>query len=234
MSTSASHSVSSGGDVAPRNASGALSHEHDALLRARYRQWAHRYDQAFASYSERTLAEATRILGDPLPTRILDLACGTGLLIERLLRRTPTLQVTGVDLSEEMLARATARVEHNERVELLHGRAERIPATSGTFDAVVIANAFHLVEDQAAALRECRRVLRPAGSLVLVDWCRDAPEMRLLAWSLAATQRLRRRIVTLDQQQRLLANAGFRVVEARRFTAKPFWGLMGIRAISGG
>ncbi len=211
---------------------GSLSNEHvqDALLRERYRQWAPSYDGAFASYSERTLQEAVEALGTPLPRHILDLGCGTGLLVQRLTRSDPAVHVTGVDFSEDMLQKSRSHLSEQGCVRFIHGRADQIPAASRSFDAVVVANAFHLIRHGPAALSECRRVLRPGGSLVIVDWCRDFVPMRLFAWGLLLTQRLRRRIISMDAQQRMLANAGFRVTDARRFRARPVWGLMRVTA----
>lgn len=188
------------------------------------------YDRAFGDYSRQTLGEALSALGAPLPRRILDVACGTGLLIERLLELDPSVEIVGVDLSEEMLARARDRFAGRPRVTLAVGRAERLPTPDSSVDAIVIANAFHLVRDRPAALAECRRALVAEGRLILVDWCRDAWAMRLLALGLAATQRLRRDIVGLARQRRELEAAGFEVEEARRFRARPLWGLMVLRA----
>lgn len=204
--------------------------EQDRLLRDHYRSWSKTYDRAFRDYSAQTLAEAVDALGSPLPGRVLDLACGTGLLIERLLAVDPTLSIVGVDLSEDMLAHARRRFEGRAEVSLRSGRAEAVPLADASVDAVVIANAFHLVRDRAAALRECRRVLVPGGSLVIVDWCRDSVPMRVLARWLALSQRLERRIVGLRNLHDELESAGFRIDIARRFRAKPLWGLMTFRA----
>jgi ubiquinone/menaquinone biosynthesis C-methylase UbiE len=206
----------------------------DDLLQERYRSWADTYDRAFDAYSAATLSKAVEFLGDELPHCVLDLACGTGLLMERLLAdpraANAPLSLIGVDFSEDMLERARGRFEQRSGVRLLHGRAEQIPVASRSVDAVVVANAFHLVGDPQAALDECRRVLRPGGTLVLVDWCIDALPMRLLALGLAATQRLRRRIIGIGEQRAMLERAGFAVRRAERFRAKPMWGLMALAA----
>jgi ubiquinone/menaquinone biosynthesis C-methylase UbiE len=200
----------------------------DELLRARYRAWAPRYDRAFRRYSEVTLAKAIDLLGTPFPRRVLDLACGTGLLTESILRRAPSVHVIGVDLSEDMLAHARARVAafKGSDVQLLVGRAERLPLAGGSVDAIVIANAFHLVHDPDAALHECRRALCPGGRLVIIDWCRDALPIRLLALALRIGQRLERRIEGLGALARRVTSAGFFVERGERFTAPPLWGLM--------
>jgi hypothetical protein len=68
--------------------------------------------------------------------------------------------------------------------------------------------------------------------LVLIDWCRDAVSMRLLAAGLALTQRLRRRISGVQRQRLALVEAGFVIASARRFRAPPLWGMMAVRATS--
>jgi ubiquinone/menaquinone biosynthesis C-methylase UbiE len=213
-----------------RSGPDSVALEQDRLLREHYRSWSKTYDRAFRDYSSQTLAEAVDALGSPLPGRVLDLACGTGLLIERLVTLDATLSIVGVDISEDMLDHARRRFEGRSTIALRSGRAEAIPLPDASVDAVVIANAFHLVRDREAALRECQRVLVPGGSLVVVDWCRDALPMRVLAHGLALTQRLKRRIVGVRRMRAELEAAGFRVEIARRFRAKPLWGLMTFRA----
>ncbi len=237
--------------------------EQERHLRERYRRHAEDYDQAYASYSAQTLHAAERAIlsalaertlrGESSEPRILDLACGTGLLSERLLAIDQAIHVVGVDLSDEMLARARERILHtptreparertgeptrqpvrpvdSSRVSFLSGRAEAIPLASASVHAVVIANAFHLVREPNAALAECRRVLAPGGALVIVDWCNDFLSMRLLALGLRMTQRLERRVIGLAAMERLLAASGFAVREASHFRARPAWGMMVVRA----
>jgi ubiquinone/menaquinone biosynthesis C-methylase UbiE len=51
--------------------------------------------------------------------------------------------------------------------------ASSLPFADGSFDVVVSANAFHYFGDPASALQDMRRVLKPSGRLVILDWCRD-------------------------------------------------------------
>ena len=75
------------------------------------------------------------------PERILDMATGTGDLAIELARRIPGAQVTGVDLSERMLAEARRKVAARglaERVTLQQGDAERLAAADASFDAATV------------------------------------------------------------------------------------------------
>ncbi len=91
--------------------------------------------------------------------RIADIACGTGILSDRIERELHPDEIYGVDMSDGMLDQARAR---SNRVHWLRGPAERLPFDDGALDAVVTTSAFHFF-DQPAALREFHRVLAPGG-----------------------------------------------------------------------
>jgi ubiquinone/menaquinone biosynthesis C-methylase UbiE len=91
--------------------------------------------------------------------RIADIACGTGILSDRIEREIHPDEINGVDMSDGMLAQARAR---SDRVQWLRGPAEQLPFDDGALDAVVTTSAFHFF-DQPAALREFHRVLAPGG-----------------------------------------------------------------------
>jgi ubiquinone/menaquinone biosynthesis C-methylase UbiE len=84
--------------------------------------------------------------------------------VARLAREMPSVRTVGCDFSTGMLAHAAARTPHGRFV---RGDACRLPFADGAFDAVVSTEAFHWFPDQAAALREFRRVLAPGGRLML-------------------------------------------------------------------
>ncbi|BBY25864.1 class I SAM-dependent methyltransferase [Mycobacterium stomatepiae] len=98
-------------------------------------------------------------LRDHQSRRIADIACGTGILSDRIERELHPEVIYGVDMSDGMLAQARAR---SDRVQWRRGPAEQLPFDDGTLDAVVTTSAFHFF-DQPAALREFHRVLAPGG-----------------------------------------------------------------------
>ncbi len=95
--------------------------------------------------------------------RILDIASGTGLVAKALVHRGH--RVTGIDISEPMLARAEIRVPS---ATFVLGDAEALPFANDSFDAAVAAQAFHWL-DRTKALAEAIRVVRPGG-IVAVWW----------------------------------------------------------------
>jgi SAM-dependent methyltransferase len=98
---------------------------------------------------------------EPAPQRLLDVGCGTGHLARELLAAGH--HVTAVDFLPEALAAARADAPG---VGLLRADAGRLPLGAGAFDAVTMLDVLEHVDD-AAALAELRRVLRPGGLLVL-------------------------------------------------------------------
>jgi len=120
---------------------------------------------------------AVRMSGLKPTDEVLDAACGTGDL-SRAFAAAGAKRVVGLDFTPEMLA--IARTKRAGAVEFIEGDAMNLPFADASFDVVSIAFGIRNVSDPARALREFRRVLRPAGRLVVLEFSR--PRSRLLAW----------------------------------------------------
>lgn len=97
--------------------------------------------------------------------RVLDVACGTGVLACAAAERVgPDGAVTGLDPNDEMLAVARGK---SARIEWQDGRAESLPFAEASFDRVASQFGLMFFEDKAAGLGEMMRVLRPGGRLVV-------------------------------------------------------------------
>ncbi|MFI6654172.1 class I SAM-dependent methyltransferase [Streptomyces sp. NPDC050523] len=97
--------------------------------------------------------------------RLLDVACGTGIVTRRLASARPGLRVTGADLTSGMARMAAVRLPG--AVVLADSR--RLPFADATFDAVTSVWLLHLLDDAHAVrcvVAECARVLRPGGVYV--------------------------------------------------------------------
>jgi SAM-dependent methyltransferase len=98
--------------------------------------------------------------------RVLDVACGTGVLAIAAAERVGNGgEVIGLDPNEDMLAVARRKCS---RVEWKNGRAENLPFADASFDRVVSQFGLMFFEDRVAGLREMLRVLRPGGRLAIV------------------------------------------------------------------
>ncbi len=104
---------------------------------------------------------------------VLEVAVGTGLAFEQIVRRNPQGKNVGVDLSSGMLAKARKRLakgKHN-NYSLTQGSADALALPSGSVDVLVNGYMFDLIpfEKMDAILQEVKRVLKPSGKLVLVN-----------------------------------------------------------------
>jgi demethylmenaquinone methyltransferase/2-methoxy-6-polyprenyl-1,4-benzoquinol methylase len=90
-----------------------------------------------------------------------------------LARAAPQRTVVGIDQSAEMLAAGRARVAAaglDDRIALREGRAEQLPFAEGEFDALTFTYLLRYVDDPAATLRELARVLRPGGTMAMLEF----------------------------------------------------------------
>ena len=88
---------------------------------------------------------------------VLELACGTGLISQRLAGSVKSLEAT--DYAPEMIAEARKKV-HSVRLHFSVQNATCLPYAPGSFDAVVIANGLHVIPDPEKVLSEAHRVLK--------------------------------------------------------------------------
>jgi len=133
--------------------------------------------------------------------RILDVGCGTGANLE-MLGKYGTAE--GVDVSEEALNFCRAR--GLERVRL--GAAEKLPYGDQSFDLVTALDVVEHLDDDAAGLREMRRVLRPGGRALLF-----VPAFMWL-WGVQDDVSHHRRRYALRQLRGVVRGAGFEIERA--------------------
>jgi demethylmenaquinone methyltransferase / 2-methoxy-6-polyprenyl-1,4-benzoquinol methylase len=98
---------------------------------------------------------------------ILDVATGTGLVAAELVRRKGC-RVVGLDQSPEMLAVARERVPAG--VELVEGDATALSFEDASFDGVTFTYLLRYVDDPGATLRELARVVRPGGTVAMLEF----------------------------------------------------------------
>ena len=134
-----------------------------------YDRWAAGYDRRWRRYTDRTHAFLLEHLTLARTGDVLDVGCGTGTLLLQLGRQAPNAQLFGVDASAGMLAQARRSLV-GQRVELRSGNACRLPFPNAAMDLVIMASVLHYLRRPSCACAEACRVLRPGGTLAIVDY----------------------------------------------------------------
>ena len=109
------------------------------------------------------------LFADQAIDALLDIGTGTGRMLEIFANRVR--RAVGIDISHEVLALARANLERAglRNCDVRHGDMYNLTLPSNSFDAVVIHHVLHFADRPAAALAEAARVLRPGGTLAIVD-----------------------------------------------------------------
>ncbi len=107
------------------------------------------------------------------PETILDVATGTGVMAIMMARHLPHLRRPGIDISTGMLdigRQKVARLQLDSRVILQTGDSEALPFPDNHFGAITVAFGVRNFENLERGLREMRRVLKPGGKLVVLEF----------------------------------------------------------------
>jgi demethylmenaquinone methyltransferase/2-methoxy-6-polyprenyl-1,4-benzoquinol methylase len=117
---------------------------------------------------------------------VLDVATGTGAVALELVRQHGC-SVVGIDRSPEMLAVARRRVASRglgTRIELHEGRAEALPFPDASFDGLTVTYLLRYVDDPSATMRELARVVRPGGTVAILEFGVPQGQVTRLLWEL--------------------------------------------------
>jgi ubiquinone/menaquinone biosynthesis C-methylase UbiE len=160
------------------------------------REFYNKISRVYDLLSERSEAAMRRaglaLLNARAGENILEIGCGTGHSLAALAKAVGARgKVFGLDLSDKMLKLAKANLAKArvlDRARLRCGDAARLPYTSGSMDGVFLSFTLELFDtpEIPKVLRECQRVLRPGGRIVVVGMSKDArhdPLIGVFEWT---------------------------------------------------
>ena len=155
---------------------------------------------------------------------MLDVGCGGGFTIRRLLKRSKDAQVYGIDISEESVTKArqvNAEVQ-DKQVYVTQGSAEQLPYNDEMFDLVTAVETVYFWPNLPDCLQEVRRVLKPGGKFaIMVEVVDSDSKWTSIVDGMTA--------YTPEQLKTLLEDAGFIQTEIHR--KKPTYAtIMGLKA----
>jgi ubiquinone/menaquinone biosynthesis C-methylase UbiE len=193
---------------------------HD-LVQEEFDRQAERWFRRELSAAERSLLEQLVRLAQIRPDdRVLDVACGTGLV--SFVCAPYAREVVGIDISPGMLAKARA-LRHSREVRNVHfvlGEAAHMPFKDGEFDVVVCRLAIHHFSQPEREIREMARVLKAGGRLVISDTISSEDEREARLHN--ALERLRdpshARMLSQTELRTLIERVGLRMSDVHTQT----------------
>lgn len=188
------------------------------------------FDRRIGSYEEHMSPwrEHYRWMARLLPEGVeslLDIGCGSGLELDAVFERFPQLQVTGIDLSQEMLA--LLQQKHGARkLTLIRADYFAYPLGEGLFDAAVSFETLHhfTAEKKKGLFERLRRALKPGGVYLECDYIASSQQIEDLVFAESRRRRQRDKIppeqfvhfdtpLTLEHEMQAMREAGFSSVE---------------------
>jgi phosphatidylethanolamine/phosphatidyl-N-methylethanolamine N-methyltransferase len=150
-----------------------------AQVETSYRRYAPLYDLLFGASLGPGRHAMTRLVRRLAPESILEVGVGTGLALPEY---PVDARITGIDVSDEMLAVARRRVRAGDdaRIALHAMDAEEMEFADGTFDCVTLPYVLSVTPNPDRLVAEVRRVCRPGGHIVIVNHFSGEPPWRTL------------------------------------------------------
>ncbi len=134
------------------------------------------YDTIFKRFFHPRIKHAIQTMNFVSGEKVLDVGVGTGLSLTLFPR---DCEVTGIDLSSEMLSEAHDKVKRSklDHVTLLQMNAMNLNFKDNSFDKVFISHVVSVVPDLYKAMSEVRRVCKPGGEVVIVNHFKSTNKM---------------------------------------------------------
>lgn len=137
-----------------------------------YRELAPAYDAVWPMLAKRRISAAIRALKLQPRQRVLEVGIGTGMSIPAYPRE---IDLTGVDLSQAMLAQANKLIQENSltNFHVLPMNAESLEFDDASFDVVTSFHVISVVSDPRRMMQEMLRVCKPGGRILIVNHFRS-------------------------------------------------------------
>lgn len=203
-------------------------------VRRKYNFLAKIYDIIYWGYIRKTNETACLALQPAGDEHFLNIGCGTGDLEKRLLQKYPDLQLTGVDLSSDMLAKAKEKLAAYPQVQFREGDFLNIDLPENTFDAVFSISNLHYFSNPQAVFTKAHLLLKKNGQLILIDWNRKSLKGRIYHAYMSAFDPAFAKVYTIEEATRLLEKSGFQIEKTTRFRVGLLWSMMRLVARKSG
>lgn len=159
---------------------------------------------------------------------VLDIGCGGGGALRDMATTFPRAKLYGIDYSQDMVLlakRVNKGLIEKSRIEISHGSVSSLPFSDNTFDLVTVFEAYYFWQDLDHDLQEIKRILRPGGTLLLVNEVYENEKFqdrnrKWVAWA-------NMHIHSPAGYQEFLTTAGYGAIEVHEVVEKNWIAAMG-------
>ncbi|MFZ5962307.1 class I SAM-dependent methyltransferase [Thalassococcus sp. BH17M4-6] len=140
-----------------------------SAVKSSYARWAPVYDRTFGAVTKPGRRKAVEYINENGGPKVLEVGVGTGLALRHY---APHLDVTGIDFSDEMLAKARDKVQEmslSQVTELRQMDARKLDFADNQFDTVVAMHIVSVVPEPERVVAEMARVCKPGGEIVITN-----------------------------------------------------------------
>lgn len=176
-----------------------------------FNQQAEKYDTSdYSKYPRECYPFVLNAINNIQFNKVLDLGCGTGVILKEISNKNSSVELFGLDLSENMIAKATQRLGTTANLSV--GDAENLPYSDNTFDLICCVESFHHYPNPKKALLEINRVLKKGGIFLLCDTWTSSPIRHILNFFIRFSNDGDVHIYSENEINKLLAVTGFGMV----------------------
>ena len=175
---------------------------------------------AHGGYWRHDYRSQLQAIGRIKPERLIDIGCGTGAFLCRTAECYPDIQLSALDLSEEMIRETEERLSGH--VDARVGDAEHMPLPDKAYQAVTCNMSIHHYPHPQAAVNEMYRILEPGGYLLLNDMDCAAPIRAVANWIFPRLPGGDVKMYNRREIEGMVRRAGFRSVRYRKISPFSF------------
>jgi SAM-dependent methyltransferase len=190
-------------------------------------QSAAHYDRIWREFTHRMLEPTIRQAQSSLPehAQILDVGCGTGVLLAALGHHQPDLRLLGTDASPAMLAQAAHRLGHTAQLVVWHLDQPPPPAVleAAPFALITCTNVLHYLHEPTRTVQLLASLLAPDGRLIIVDFVWHGWWWPIFEGILHLVDRHHRRTLRKSRLIHLLTLAGLQIDQVQSIAAGGLW-----------
>jgi ubiquinone/menaquinone biosynthesis C-methylase UbiE len=147
---------------------------------------------------------------------LLDVGCGTGILLKLLSEMNKNIQLHGIDVSSEMVN--VTKLKLDPSIAVNHASVYKIPYKDNTFDFITCSTSFHHYKLSDVALSEMKRVLKIGGKLCILDPFKSGFVRKLICYTLNRLfKEIDINLYTRNQMYELFKNVGFSLISQKTY-----------------